>query len=66
VLAEHTLHVCREGDISILEYEVALVIEHARVVEGRAVIELVEGDDVVMLGIREDEVADEPASTKVS
>jgi hypothetical protein len=66
VLAEHTLHFCWEGDISILEYKIVLVIEHARVVEGRAVIELVEGDDVVMPGIREDEVADEPASTKVS
>lgn len=65
VLAKHTLYVYWRCDISVLECEVILAIENARIVEGRAVVELVEGDDIVMAGVREDEVADEPTCTGV-
>jgi hypothetical protein len=65
VLAKHTLHVCWRGDVSVLECEVIFIIENACVIEGRAVVELVEGDDIVMAGVREDEVADEPTCTRV-
>lgn len=64
VLAEHTLHVCWRCDVPVLECEIILVVENPRVVEGRAVVELVEGDDVVMAGVCEDEVAGEPTCTR--
>jgi hypothetical protein len=46
----------------LLEREIWATVENARVVECRAVIELVERHNIVMLGIRERQVPDEPAS----
>lgn len=45
----------------MFEGEVGAAVEDARVVERGAVFELVEGDDVVVFRVCEDEVADEPA-----
>lgn len=63
VLAEHALDVGGRGDVAVFECEVWLVVEGARVVERCAVVELVVGDDVVVLGVREDEVPNEPAGS---
>lgn len=51
------------GNVALVKRKVALVVEHARVVERRAVVELVERDNVVRVGIRQCQVADQPAST---
>ena len=50
----------RVGDVPLVECEVAPVVEDARVVEGRAVVQLVKRDDVVSVRVSEGEVADEP------
>lgn len=52
------------GDVTLVEGEVALVIQGAGVVERGAVVKLVKGDNVVRVGVGEGEVADEPAGTK--
>jgi hypothetical protein len=54
VLAKHALYVGRRCDVAILECEVGFVVKGARVVERCAVVELIEGDYVVVLGVRED------------
>jgi hypothetical protein len=51
----------RIGHVALVEGKVAPVVEDARVVEGRAVVQLVEGDDVVSVRVGEGEVPDEPA-----
>lgn len=48
------------GDVALVEGEVGLGVEYGGVVEGGAVVEFVEGDDVVGVGIGQGEVADEP------
>jgi hypothetical protein len=63
VLAKHAFHVGWRCDVAIFKREVFLLIEDPRVVEGRAVVELVERDDVVMARICENEMADEPTGT---
>jgi hypothetical protein len=63
VFAKHPLYVGRRCDVTILECEVGLIVKDARVVECRAVVQLVEGDYVVVLGVCEDEMADEPAGS---
>jgi hypothetical protein len=50
----------------MLEGEIRLVVEDARVVECRAVVELIEGDDVVVVGICDDEMAYEPTGAALS
>ena len=50
----------RVGDVPLVECEVAPVVEDARVVEGRAVVQFVKRDDVVGMRVGEGEVADEP------
>lgn len=52
------------GDVTLVEGEVALVIQGAGVVERGAVVKLVKGDNVVRVGVGEGEVADEPEGTK--
>ena len=51
------------GDVAMVEGEVALVVQDPGVVQGRAVIELVEGDNVVGIGVGQGQVAYQPAST---
>jgi hypothetical protein len=63
VLSKSALDVRWRCDISVLERKIWLVIEDARVVEGGAIVELVEGHDIVVLGICEDQVAHEPTSS---
>ncbi len=48
-------------DITMVEREVSLIVQGAGVVEGRAVVELVEGDDVVGVWVGEGEVTNQPA-----
>jgi hypothetical protein len=50
----------------MLEGEVRLIVEDARIVECRAVVELIEGDDVIVVGICDDEMAYEPAGAATS
>lgn len=51
------------GDVSMVEGEVSLVVEDSGIVQGRAVVKLVEGDNVVCIGIGQGEMSYEPAST---
>lgn len=60
VLAKHSLDVAWRCDVAVFEGKVRSVVEHARVVQGRAVVELVEGDHIVVW-IGEHEMAHEPA-----
>lgn len=48
VFAKHTLYVGGRSDIALFKGEVRLTIEYARVVEGCAMIEFIEGHDVVV------------------
>ena len=47
----------------MVEGKIALVIEASRVVEGRAVVKLVEGDNIVCMGISQCQMSHQPAST---
>lgn len=51
------------GDVAMVEGKVALVVESSSVVQGGAVIELVERHDVVCIGIGQSQMSDQPAST---
>jgi len=53
----------RVCDIAMVECEISFVIEDSRVVQGSAVVELVEGNDVVGIGIGQCEMSYKPAST---
>lgn len=50
----------RVGDVSVVEAKVPLVVQGAGVVERGAVVQLVEGDDVVSVRVGKCEVPDEP------
>jgi hypothetical protein len=50
------------GDVALVEAEVSPLVERPRVVERAAIIELVEGDDVVRVRVCDGQVADQPAS----
>jgi hypothetical protein len=63
MLAKHAFHVYWRCDVAVFKCEVFLVIQDPRVVEGRAVVELVERDDVVVTRVCENEMADEPTGT---
>lgn len=52
------------GDVALVEGEVALVVQGTGVVQRRAVVKLVKGDNVVRVGVGDGEVADKPASTE--
>lgn len=56
-------HLVGIGDVALDKGKVLAFVEGTGVVERRAVIELVEGDNVVCVGIGHGEVTDEPAST---
>jgi hypothetical protein len=62
VLPQHTLYVCRQCDVPVFECEVRSVIENSCVVERGAVVQLVEGDHIVVW-VCEDQMAYEPASS---
>lgn len=49
------------GDVALVEGKVALVVQYPGVVEGRAVVQLVERDNIVGVWVGEGQVADEPA-----
>ena len=53
----------RVCDIAMVECEISFVIEDSRVVQGSTVVELVEGNDVVGIGIGQCEMSYKPAST---
>jgi hypothetical protein len=64
VVALHAVeHLGRVGNVAVEKGKVALIIEDTRVVERRAVVELVERDNVVCIRVREREVADQPTGT---
>lgn len=50
------------GDITMVEGEVSLIVQGARVVEGSAVVKLIEGDDVVGVWVGESQMTDQPTS----
>lgn len=52
------------GNVAVDESEVGLFVQYTGVVERRAVVQLVEGDDVVVIRVSESEMADEPASAE--
>ena len=47
VALEAVDHLTRVRDIAVVETKVGLVVEGPRVIEGRAVVELIERDDIV-------------------
>ncbi len=47
----------------MVECEVPLVVEGSSIVQGRAVVELVEGDNVIRVGIGQGKMSYEPACT---
>jgi hypothetical protein len=48
VLAKALLHVRGGGDVAVFESKVGTTVQYAGVVEGCAVVQLVEGYDVVL------------------
>jgi hypothetical protein len=64
VLAQHTLYVRGRCNVPMLKGKVLAVVEDASVIQGRAIVELVEGYDIVAVGVRESKVSDEPACTE--
>jgi hypothetical protein len=62
VLAQHALYVGRGCNVAILKGKISSAVEDSCVVEGCAVVELVEGHDIVV-GVGEDKMADEPTGT---
>jgi hypothetical protein len=65
VLLQAFDHVARYGDIAVKEAEVRLRLQHARIVQRAAVVELVEGNNVVCVGIFDGKVAHQPRPTVV-
>jgi hypothetical protein len=47
----------------MVEGEVALIVQGTGIVQGRAVIELVEGDDIVGIGVGQGKMSDQPTGT---
>lgn len=45
-------HLGRVGDVAMVECKVALVVQGSSIVQGCAVVELIEGDDVVRVWVR--------------
>jgi hypothetical protein len=63
MLPQYPLYVRWRCDVTVLEREVWFVVECSGVVQRRAVVKLIKGDDIVLVGVREDEMADEPAGS---
>ena len=61
VALEAVHHLGRVRYVALVEGEVAPLVEDARVVERRAVVELVKGHDVVRVRVRQGQVSHEPA-----
>ena len=53
------------GDVAMVEGKVALVVESSSIVQRRTVVELVEGDDIVCIGIGQGQMSHQPASTAI-
>lgn len=62
VLAEHSFDVRGRCDVALLEGEVGTAVQDARIIQSRAVVELVERDDMIVR-VRQDQVAHKPASS---
>lgn len=60
VFPQTSQHIRRFQEIAVEELEIGPAFDHARVVERTAVVKFVEADDVVRVGVFDDEVADEP------
>ena len=58
-------HVAWCGDIAVEEAEVRLRLQHARIVQRAAIVQLVKGHNVVVVGIFDGKVAHKPRSTVV-
>ena len=57
--------ICR-GDITFVETEIWATIQHLRVVQGGAIIELVKGDEFVIVLIGDSEGSNDPRTSVVS
>ena len=60
MFSKHMLHIYRRGDVALLECKVWSTVEYSRVVEGCAVVEFIQGHDVIV-GVRQDQMPDKPA-----
>lgn len=58
-------HLGRVGDVALVKGKVALVVEHTRVVERGAVVQLVKRHDVVRVWIGQGQVAHQPACAAI-
>lgn len=63
VISEALQHVTWSRHIAVEEAEIRLRLQHASIVQRAAVIQLVEGYDVVMVGILYCQVAHQPRAT---
>lgn len=63
VLLQAFYHVARYGNIAMKEAEIRLRLQHARIVQRAAIVELVERHDVVGVGIFDGKVAYKPRPT---
>jgi len=52
-------------DVAMVECEIALVVEGAGVVQRSAVVELVEGDDIVCIGVGQGKVSYQPTCAAI-
>jgi hypothetical protein len=66
VLPQHALDVCRRGNVSVLECKVWPAVEDARVVQCCAIVELIQRDDIVVVGVRQDQMADKPTGSALA
>lgn len=62
VLSKHSLYICWKSDISLLEGKIRSSVEYTGVVQGCAIVQLVERDNVVVR-VGKDEMANEPTSS---
>jgi hypothetical protein len=65
VLLQAFDHITGYGDIAVKEAEIWLRLQHARIVQRAAIVELVEGNNVVGVGIFDGKVARKPRPTVI-
>lgn len=63
VLAEASQDVSGLGEFSMEELEIRSTFEHTSIVQRAAVVQLVEADNVVRIGVLDDQMSNEPGST---
>jgi hypothetical protein len=64
IVVLHALHhIGRLGDVSKEEREIVLALQSPSIVEGRAVVQFVEGYNIVGVGVRQGKVSNQPTGS---